>query len=111
MKLQALIKQLRASYKYWHELAEHGCSDPFWEDGANLNLLRNHIIYFKSQIINQAEEEQQSIPPEVYWVIPPKVPNTYMVKNGKYYRIRRKNWEEGKLSKIVLIADTDMSLF
>lgn len=111
MTIQALIKEIKASYKYWYEIAEYGCSDPFWPDGANMNLVRNHIIYFKNQLINQAEEEQQSIPPEVYWAIPPEVPNSFMVRDGKYYKIRCKNWDKESVSRIVLNADTDMSLF
>lgn len=111
MKLQELIKKIRDNYKWWNDIAQHGCNDPFWEDGCNLNLIRNHIISLKSQIIGQAEEDMEQIPQEVYWAIPPEVPNTFMVRSGKHYRIRRKNWEKERLSKIVLIADTDMSLF
>lgn len=111
MKLQTLVKKLRDSYKSWNEISKHGCSDPFWEDGANMNLVRNHIIYFKSEVIGQAEEEMKQIPQEVYWTIPPEVPNTYMVRNGKYYRSRCKNWDKEKISRIILNADTEMSLF
>lgn len=110
MNLQALIKKIRASYKYWHEIAEHGCSDPFWEDGVNMNLIRNHIIFYKSQIIDQVEEKMGQIPQEVYWAMPPEVPNTFMVRNSKYY-LRHKNWDKERVSKIVLRADTDMALF
>ena len=111
MKLQELVRKIRDNYKWWNDIATHGCSDPFWEDGCNLNLIRNHIISLKSQIIGQAEEDMEQIPQEVYWAIPPEVSNTFMVRSGKHYRIRRKNWEKERLSKIVLIADTDMSLF
>ena len=109
--LQELVKKIRDEYKWWHEIAEHGCSDPFWEDGANMNLIRNHIIYFKSQVIGQAEGEMKPIPREFYWALPPEVPDTYMVRNGKYYRVRIQNWDKERLSKIVLSADTNMSLF
>lgn len=111
MKLQALIKKIRASYKYWHEIAEHGCSDPFWEDGCNLNLIRNHIIWLRGQINEQAEEEMKPIPREFYWALPPEVPNTFMVKHGQYYQARCSNWDKERVSKIVLNADTDMCLF
>ena len=66
MTLQALIKKIRASYKYWYEIVEHGCSDPFWEDGCNLNLIRNHIIGLRDQISEQAEDEMKPIPKEFY---------------------------------------------
>ena len=111
MTIQTLIKEIKASYKYWYEIAEHGCSDPFWEDGCNLNLIRNHIIWFKNQISEQAEDEMKSIPKEFYWALPLKVPNTFMVKHGQYYQVRRSNWDKERLSKIIRIADTHMSLF
>lgn len=111
MKLQALIKKIRASYKYWHEIAEHGCSDPFWEDGCDLNLIRNHIIWLRGQIKEETKEEMKPIPREFYWALPPEVPNTFMVKHGQYYQARFSNWDKERLSNIVLTADTDMALF
>jgi len=34
----------------WNHLREHGGSDPFWSDGVNMNLVRNHIIYHLMKI-------------------------------------------------------------
>lgn len=28
------IAEIRNEYKMWDWIAEHGCSDPFWTDGA-----------------------------------------------------------------------------
>lgn len=39
-------EQLDAEYKHWDDLKKNGCSDPAWPDGVNLNLVRNHIIYW-----------------------------------------------------------------
>ena len=110
-KLTILVKKIRDEYKWWHEIAENGCCDPFWPDGASMNLTRNHIIYLKNQIIAQAEEEKKLIPREFYWALPPEVPNTFMVKHGQYYQARCSNWDKERLGKIVLRADTDMALF
>ena len=106
MKLRALLMEIRNEYQAWTEIAEHGCRDPFWPDGANMNLVRNHIIYYKKQLVSQAEEENVPIPQEVYWALPPEVPEEYMVKSGKSF-LRYKKWN----SKIVLKADPDMTLF
>ena len=38
---------LENEYAQWDELFTKGGSDPFWTDGSNLNLVRNHIIYYK----------------------------------------------------------------
>lgn len=104
------IAEIRNEYKMWDWIAEHGCSDPFWTDGANMNIIRNHIIYYKKQLISQAEEENAPIPQEFYWALPPEVPDTYMVKSGRCYK-RCKKWDKERNSEIVLRADTDAALF
>lgn len=44
------VEQIQANiderFHTWNQIAQHGCSDPFWPDGVNLNLIRNHIIYY-----------------------------------------------------------------
>lgn len=65
------LAELEKAYAQWQRLYENGGSDPFWPDGVNLNLVRNHIIYFKSQIeetcpLYMADElYQRKLPPEV----------------------------------------------
>lgn len=34
----------------WKDIYENGCTDPFWPDGVNLNLVRNHIRYYNGMI-------------------------------------------------------------
>ena len=46
---EKLGKELRGSYECWNHILQNGAGDPFWEDGANMNLVRNHIIYYKRQ--------------------------------------------------------------
>ncbi|WP_217958746.1 hypothetical protein [Acutalibacter muris] len=65
------LEELEKSYAQWQQLYEHGGSDPFWPDGVNLDLVRNHIIYFKGQIeetcpLYMADELYlRELPPEV----------------------------------------------
>lgn len=33
------------SWNQWQNLHKHGGSDPFWSDGVNMNLVRNHMLY------------------------------------------------------------------
>ena len=42
--LCSLIIRERAAWTFNNE---NGCNDPFWPDGCNLNLTRNHIISYK----------------------------------------------------------------
>ena len=46
MNESQLRAQLDAAYLRWDDIKKNGCSDPAWPDGVNLNLVRNHIIYF-----------------------------------------------------------------
>lgn len=34
----------RRELEHWQDMFAHGCNDPAWPDGCNLNLTRNHII-------------------------------------------------------------------
>jgi len=65
------LDELEKSYARWRNLYENDGSDPFWPDGVNLNLVRNHIIYYKRQIEETCplymshELYQRELPPEV----------------------------------------------
>ena len=41
----------------WNYILENGCNDPFWPDGTNMNLTRNHISV-KSR--NTAKQQERS---------------------------------------------------
>ena len=84
-----IIKEL-VNWKYSNE---NGCQDPFWADGVNMNLIRNHIIYAKNQILELAENGEE-LPDEYYIPTPPEVDDNYIVKANKYYKVRSKRLEE-----------------
>ena len=48
--LEDLINELVEYSEHFKDVYENGCSDPFYADGLNLNLIRNHIIYRKRMI-------------------------------------------------------------
>ena len=71
-------KSLQESFDRWDYLHENGGIDPSWSDGANLNLVRNHIFYYKSRIEESMEPKDY---PEIYYRdVPPEVDRDYMVK-------------------------------
>lgn len=41
-------EEVNREFRRWNELAAGGCRDPHWPDGYNMNLVRNHIIYWYS---------------------------------------------------------------
>lgn len=61
-KLKKAEAELMAEFERWEHLKVNGGSDPFWSDGVNMNLVRNHIIYHKRAI----EELEPETYPAVY---------------------------------------------
>ena len=64
---------LRSTPERWIHHRDQGCSDPFWSDGCNMNLLRNHMIYAKTTIKNICREYGILEPAELSIPIPPYV--------------------------------------
>ena len=91
-------KSLLESYARWRHLYENGGQDPTWPDGVNINLVRNHIIYYKGKI-----EENMTLEgyPEAYhWGLPPLVPSDYIARPDE---IR----EAARVSLARYLADPD----
>ena len=69
---------LDKSFARWDFILENGCSDPFWADGVNMNLVRNHIIFYKQKL---SEEATLFLLPEAFYrETPPLVDNDYMAR-------------------------------
>lgn len=69
---------LEKSFARWDFIRENGCSDPFWADGVNMNLVRNHIIFYKQNLSEQAT--LFLLPEAFYRETPPLVDNDYMAR-------------------------------
>ena len=81
----AMRAELGREFDRWNEIARNGCSDPFWADGVNLNLVRNHILYHYRQLAERGFVQMDLFgEPVGERPIPPQVDNDYMVKNGRY---------------------------
>ena len=71
-----LTISLQDSFDRWDHLNEHGGSDPTWADGVNMNLVRSHIIYYKSQMEDKFGSGDY---PSIYYRdTPPEVSDEYM---------------------------------
>lgn len=76
----------------------HGCNDPFWPDGCNLNLTRNHIIADRKRIEMLCEEHELPLPEEYYYKIPPVVDDNYMANLKQEKRVERLVQQGNKLT-------------
>ena len=80
--LNYLIGQLKERFEHWDDVYANGCSDPFWADGTNLNLIRNHINYYKREIEECCAEYSLPVPEIIDKPTPDELPNNYMA-NGR----------------------------
>lgn len=78
-KAAELGASIRESLDRWEHIKEHGAGDPLWEDGINLNLVRNHVIYYKRKCEDELPPEEY--PEEYYLETPPKVDNKFMARD------------------------------
>ena len=72
------------AYTRWNWVKQHGCSDPDWTDGINLNMIRTNIM----RCIEQLGEIARKFP------IPPEAPDSFMVAGGDYLEERLPNIEK-----------------
>lgn len=86
-ELKELCKEIRNEIDHWEDINRNGCSDPFWPDGCNMNLTRNHIIYAKRQIVEICERHGIPIPEEMYLPTPPQVDDYYMASMKQKRRV------------------------
>lgn len=85
-EMAQLTKDLTDSFDRWDYIMKHGSSDPFWPDGTGLNLVRNHILYYKNamkELVEGDSEElnlfSQTYPDIYYRDTPDKVSYDYVV--------------------------------
>lgn len=76
--IKQLENELLSDYARWSHIYHFGCSDPFWEDGTNINLVRNHIIYHKGQIEKLLGDKYYLYPDCYFFPKPIELPNDFM---------------------------------
>ena len=100
--VKVLREILRRDIKKWQEIFESGCNDPAWTDGANLNLVRNHIIRDARHLSELGEDMSR-----VY--IPPEVDDGLMIQAGKYFQLRCERFEQQGMK--VKLEGAEIALF
>lgn len=78
-----LEEELAKSFERWEYLKEHGGSDPFYADGGSMNLVRNHIMYYKNAMVEQYGADYEKYPEIFYRELPPEVNDNYMARAGE----------------------------
>lgn len=92
----------RRETEHWQDIFEHGCSDPAWPDGCNLNLTRNHIISTLRSLRDLGEDISGEY-------IPPEVASSLMIPGGKWFKVRCDRFEH--TGQRVQVAGAEIPLF
>lgn len=77
-RAEELGNYIRESFARWNHIYQNGAEDPLWEDGVNLELVRNHIIYYKRKCEEELLPEQY--PSEYHTELPLVVDRLYMAR-------------------------------
>lgn len=94
--------KLMEAHAHWLNISENGCNDPGYPDGTNMNLVRNHTIYYRKKILFLAEYMGTSIPDCYYEPVPPKVDNNYMANLNPKDEQQKKRVENLSMTEKVL---------
>ena len=86
-QLETMLNELAREHRHWEAIRDCGCNDPFWADGTNMNLTRNHIIHDRNRIKELCDENGLTLPAEWYLPIPPEVDNDYMANFDQEKRV------------------------
>lgn len=110
--LRECRQNIRQEIKHWKDINQNGCSDPFWPDGCNMNLTRNHIIYYQRQLEETCAKNQISLPDEYYLAVPPEVDANYMANLRQKPRVERLR-QTGRITtgRFYQYDENQMSLF
>lgn len=86
-ELDLLREKLLHERDIWNHINENSCNDPFWTDGCNMNLTRNHILSYRNEIANCCEEHNLPLPEEYFLKVPPEVDDDYIIRgvHGEFY--------------------------
>ena len=87
--VKSYCQHIREEIAQGKDINQNGCNDPFWSDGCNMNLTRNHIIYYQSLIAEICAGNQLQLPVEYYLSVPPEVDNYYMANLKQKNRVNR----------------------
>ncbi len=83
---EEMLERLQVDYikerQHWEFIHQYGCQDPFWEDGVNLNLTRNHCIHDKEQMEDICKE--YSLPMPKLPSLPDEIDMEYMAPYGRF---------------------------
>ena len=77
------MRELERDYARWEQVYGGIKKDPFWPDGVNANLCRDHILCGKKT--NTELYPDAEMPEIYYWSLPQKLPVEYMARKEEIW--------------------------
>lgn len=87
-QIKAETARLVHSFGEWEHMRTKGCRDPFYPDGENMNLERQHIMSYKEELESLCKDRE--LPDAYYIPTPEEVDPNYMAPHGVHYERRMK---------------------
>jgi hypothetical protein len=81
--IEELSAEIKKSHVHWREIWRHGTSDPFFEDGTNLNLVANHIRYWQDLARTWCERHQAAAPRIALVFVPAEMDPQWMAPGSR----------------------------
>jgi hypothetical protein len=91
-----IAERVTGTVASWKSHKVNGCNDPFYPDGLNMNLLRNHLFYYKRKIRELCAEHNLLLPPEAFTPDLPYTDCNYFAKPKSDRAVKimdRPGWE------------------
>lgn len=85
-ELKRLSQELQQRFDIWEHYKVYGGQDPTWSDGANMNLVRNHILNLKREIEGMCESNNLELPEVYSKEAPQEVGRDYMARVSEIRR-------------------------
>lgn len=110
-KVQKIREDIRTEIAHWMCIQQYGGNDPFWPDGCNMNLCRNHVIHDKLRLKEYCDDTGVPLPEEYFLPTPPEVDNGYMANRKQKTRVKRLVAQGNRLTmKRIAYDENQMSL-
>ena len=107
--LEELVRELERDYARWEQVYMAGSKDPFWPDGVNANLCRDHILCGKRRIRELYPDAEM---PEIYyWPLPQKLPAEYMARKEEIRSAALRSYTRYISDEISVLSGTMWSGF
>ncbi|AEG14512.1 hypothetical protein Desku_0913 [Desulfofundulus kuznetsovii DSM 6115] len=77
------VAALKERFERHAEILAKGTTDPFYPDGVNANLVRNHILYYRKRLEEICSQSFLALPEIYFRPVPEPVDESYMAPGSR----------------------------